>query len=409
MLTRIEIDNFKTFNQFSIDLTEMNVFIGFNSVGKSSILHAINLLSSFGTGDLENFLMSRNWEGIELRSKLRRIEERRRITKRNIKFTSFFTFGEGDEALELKWSFTLRPLKNKMPECIRESIIDVTKDHILLNRDSKSTYWHDFTKDQKEIFPAFNLNDSMLTLIDLDSVVYQERFPQLYKLKKFIKGIQSLELLSPEKMKKSSKKSTDVGVGGERLSAFLHSLTPEQKGSIEKHIREYYPSLRSLVTTKKRFGHITLEMNEEFEETIAIKANYISDGLLRIIAISALNALSDEYTSLLFDEIEDGINPDLAAQLIHSISSFSQNYHKQIFVTTHSPIMVNYFNEENIYFLWRDPNHGYTKSVKPFLIDEIKEKLEYMHPGELWLNMEQDKLLEILEKEYSKNQDDEEE
>lgn len=52
MLTRIEIDGFKTFEQFSLDLGPFVVILGANASGKSNLFDAIQLLSNLATKDL---------------------------------------------------------------------------------------------------------------------------------------------------------------------------------------------------------------------------------------------------------------------------------------------------------------------------------------------------------------------
>src|SRR5437899_1640079 len=45
MLTRIEIDGFKSFEEFSLDLTPFLVILGPNASGKSNLFDALQLLS----------------------------------------------------------------------------------------------------------------------------------------------------------------------------------------------------------------------------------------------------------------------------------------------------------------------------------------------------------------------------
>lgn len=52
MLTRIEIDGFKTFEQFSLDLGPFVVILGANASGKSNLFDAIQLLSNLATKGL---------------------------------------------------------------------------------------------------------------------------------------------------------------------------------------------------------------------------------------------------------------------------------------------------------------------------------------------------------------------
>jgi Protein of unknown function (DUF2813) len=52
MLTRIEIDGFKTFEGFGLDLSPFAVVLGVNSAGKSNLFDAVQLLSNLATKDL---------------------------------------------------------------------------------------------------------------------------------------------------------------------------------------------------------------------------------------------------------------------------------------------------------------------------------------------------------------------
>ena len=58
MLTRIEIDGFKTFENQAIDLTPFTAIIGNNAAGKSNLFDAIQLLSHLATRDVAEAMRS---------------------------------------------------------------------------------------------------------------------------------------------------------------------------------------------------------------------------------------------------------------------------------------------------------------------------------------------------------------
>ena len=47
MITRIELDGFKTFQDFSLDLAPLQVIVGANGAGKSNLFDALRLLGRF--------------------------------------------------------------------------------------------------------------------------------------------------------------------------------------------------------------------------------------------------------------------------------------------------------------------------------------------------------------------------
>lgn len=62
MLTRIEIDGFKTFQGFSLDLSPFAVIVGPNAVGKSNLFDVIQLLSNLAEYDLRKGFSGRRGE-----------------------------------------------------------------------------------------------------------------------------------------------------------------------------------------------------------------------------------------------------------------------------------------------------------------------------------------------------------
>lgn len=54
MLTRIEIDGFKTFERFSLDLEPIQVILGQNASGKSNLFDAIRWLSNLASSDVRS-------------------------------------------------------------------------------------------------------------------------------------------------------------------------------------------------------------------------------------------------------------------------------------------------------------------------------------------------------------------
>ena len=55
-LTKLRIDNFKNFDNFSMSFTPLTVVVGNNSVGKSSLLQAIAFLKYACTASVEESL-----------------------------------------------------------------------------------------------------------------------------------------------------------------------------------------------------------------------------------------------------------------------------------------------------------------------------------------------------------------
>src|SRR5947208_2852899 len=70
MITQIEIDGFKTFKDFKVELAPFQVFVGPNGSGKSNLFDALHLLSRLADLDLRTAFQEVRGEAGELFTKL---------------------------------------------------------------------------------------------------------------------------------------------------------------------------------------------------------------------------------------------------------------------------------------------------------------------------------------------------
>lgn len=66
MITRIELDGFKTFQNFALDLSPLQVIVGLNGTGKSNLFDALQLLSKLAESDLRTAFQNMRGEAGEL-------------------------------------------------------------------------------------------------------------------------------------------------------------------------------------------------------------------------------------------------------------------------------------------------------------------------------------------------------
>jgi predicted ATPase len=132
------------------------------------------------------------------------------------------------------------------------------------------------------------------------------------------------------------------------------------------------------------------------DKPVRIKSMHSSDGILRMVAIAALAEIEKDAGIILLDEIEDGINPYLAGILVSDLKEISENKQQQVIVTTHNSVVLDYFPAESVVFLWRDED-GTVHSRSLFENDEMKASLEYMYPGEVWVNASEEEIVEKLQ------------
>ncbi|MEP3348524.1 MAG: ATP-binding protein [Marinomonas sp.] len=368
MIKSIWVDNFKSLVDFNLELAKFNCIVGLNGSGKSTVLQALDFVSQLMIGDVEEWLDLRHWDSSDLNSKLTK--------KSNIDFE--ITLDVNKKVVIWKGSFNRTSLN-----CTKEII---TEDGIKLLSVEDGSYT--FNSHRHDI--VFEYQGSILSRLKEN-----DAWKTLKTVKDAILNIRSLDLISPELLRSRNRSSNGkLGLGGENLSAVIHESSPEARASLKRMLLEIYPQVDDIQTKSLRSGWKRLDVNEKFgDKKIVSTARHVNDGMLRLMAIFLQLEIGNAF--LLFDEIENGINPELIEYLIDSLVDSSD----QILVTTHSPMILN-FMEDNIAkkgvtYLYKN-SMGYTRSIRLFDIPSMAEKLNFMGPGEAFIDTDLTKLyLEI--------------
>jgi predicted ATPase len=363
----------------TIEFTPLTVLIGANSSGKSTVLQAIDFLRSAAIWDIPMFLNQKEWVFPELKSQLNIDIEK------PIEFSSYWEFDVDGNKKTVNWYFSVNYENDKW--FINEKIESGNKQIIYNNREGK--YEPEHLKDYK-------VQSSVLKVLGFPE---KEIFSYLQI---FLYSSNNYELFSPEKMRLPNKNiAADIGRQGMTLASFIQGMPIEIRKKMNSIVSDMVGIKLTVDTVEDpSFGLIFLFISEELERTTNINSRHISDGLLRIIAFVAfsLQEFSDVKTDraitgiALFDEIENGINPYITEKVLRLLKEQTGDKKRQILVTTHSPIMVDDIAPEEIVFLWKDGNGG-THNRRLFDIKELQEMLEFLNPGEAWMNIRQEELL----------------
>ena len=366
MIRCLEIDNFKSLVDFKIPLVKFTCLVGMNGAGKTTLLQAIAFLAQVMTGEIKEWLKIREWNPADVLCHLPGNPH-----KRVIQFKVELLL---DEQV-ITW--TGRYNADKL-RCTSESIsingknvLVVKANRFLLKRGSLESI-------------QFTYQGSILSAITVSILEKTDR--SLIALKQFFQELKSSELLAPHLMRQRARLAEDIGVGGEKLSAFLHKLSTDDRNKINAKLGDAFsPTLQSVQTRSLRFGWKELAINEKFggstPVTMKTEARHINDGLLRQLAIIAQTLTKHHF--LLFDEIENGMNQEIVGRLIDILRQTSQ----QVMVTTHSPLILNFLPDEEarqgVILLFKTPE-GFTKAEKYFDLAITQEKLGVLGPGEVY-------------------------
>lgn len=370
MIQRFMISNFKALQDFSIDLPKFTCLTGLNDSGKSTLLQAFDFVRHLAAGDIEDWLDVREWKAKDIRTQP--------LKKKDISFRVEFPYENGHT---LGWRGKFNPY---LLICTEEEVY--SKDEsgqasLLMSSDSNGVL----------LSPASNATEMKKNLLRHEGSVISilsDEMPYIRDVRKHVCGINAFDMLSPHALRKRARKAEDsIGYGGELLSAFIHNMTPAQRERLMEKLFSFYPQVETLDSGAIRSGWKTLSVAENFDRLhTKVDARHLSDGVLRILAILAqIYANEDDSKTLLFDEIENGINPSVMEKLMDCLVEAPQ----QIIVSTHNPMILNYLEDsvarESVALMYRGED-GYVRSKRLFDIPSAAEKLEYMGPGEAYLD-----------------------
>lgn len=405
MIRSVYIDNFKSLVDFHLPVAPNKLgrfvcLIGLNGAGKSTVLQALDFLAHLSSGDIQGWLEGRAWTASELSSKF----VKRQIIRFKVEFEVAII-----GTITWEGQFNLKTLN-----CTSESIkVEATQHQT--QTEVLAISGHSLDRKLTAHLHRPDLDLPITRVYELSGLRYTGSTLSLLKtngdwnwaieaVRASLTGLRSLDMLAPHAMRQRSKEAHHVGYGGEGLAAYLHDLRREHRDYVQHELHEFYPQLGDVTTRALRAGWKELSLQEQYRDAagrpLETGARHVSDGMLRILTMLSqvnqsdvpveleqmgLRADACPIPSVLFDEIENGINPELMERLVQRLLQARA----QVFVTTHNPLVLNYLPDEvareSVIFLYRTPA-GLTRAVRLFDLPSVARKLDLLGPGEAYVD-----------------------
>lgn len=352
MISRIRIKNFKSIPDLEIPLGRINVLIGANGSGKSNILEAIALVSSYSNAEIDLNRLAQS--GV-------------RVARPDLMTCSF---------------------KNtKQSNVIRIEI----EDENVINKYKISP------KDSEFIMTPWK--------VEVTNSTRQGNNPSVIELAKLIAFINKFEIYSPELQALRGLGAADkhypIGLHGEDFDVILNMLPIEKKNEIARHVHDVVGWLESITYDKddtlrqdgfklgRSKSHLFFSDKYMLRKNNLFSAENANEGAL--VVLFYLTLLCSDKTPKFFaiDNIDTGLNPRLCRYMVSLLADMAEKNGKQIIVTTHNPAILDGLNlndENQRLFVINRTDEGYTK-VKRIKTKPIsKDDLNPMKLSEMWMN-----------------------
>jgi predicted ATPase len=154
-------------------------------------------------------------------------------------------------------------------------------------------------------------------------------------------GVQRL-VLSSDHMRRPSPPGRTRGYAADgsnlpHVVSVLESRHPTEFAEWVRHVREALPDLQS-VTTREREEDRHRYLVLRYQSGLEAPSWLVSDGTLRLLALTLLAYVPELTGYYLIEEPENGIHPRAVETVFQSLSSV---YRAQVLVATHSPVIVS--------------------------------------------------------------------
>ena len=304
---KIEIKNFRGIDYLKIDdFSRVNILLGQNSSGKSSVLECLLLMMGMSNPDLPQTINS--------------------IRSRN--YSSFADLG---------YMFHNYDIKVK-PE-ISSDLFDNTKRHLSL----ELTYVFD-EKSQPDLQNGQILTSETKIFLNTLKMLFDIEFGQQKNTYECSLTVNQQGLISNKKLAEGYLEKNSVAL----LPADLAAGTPANdlveliKRRLKDTVTERLKIFDSRITTLEILNNVAYVGLEGIDQLLAV--NMQGDGLRRYLNIVAASA-NPMNNILLIDEIENGLHYSAYKKLWEAIFALATTTNKQVFVTTHSKETLSHLNE----------------------------------------------------------------
>lgn len=387
-VTEIEVENFRSIPEASLELSEFNLLIGKNNAGKSNIVKAIYRYRDLMIGDVD---ISEFYESAVTRG----------MEPEPIKFSISYQIGmDARENLIEKLSES-----HEVPASVYDTLMEGESfrkyDHEISIREAGISHntintWID---DSKVELGTLDVSDQSVELLDLDELMATERSrSQLSDIQPgqinnvipstIQEGI--LGEFSEWKMVAPFRRTEERGVfgadpdldpTGENLTTFLQSIREDGTGRYNQICNTYEEIMEGveevrIETREGEDGAVPIIRIDE-QQSDDIGFDELSSGAKEIlILVTQIVVSRSDNSPLYIEEPELHLHPAAEREIFSMISQVAEDFNTQSIVTTHSDVFVDEVNVENIFSVKRG-EYTYVDTVNQGELGEILTDIGY--------------------------------
>lgn len=399
MISKIILENFFSFQQpTTIELNPgVNILLGINGSGKSNFLKAIQLLyeSIIGNGLEEIFL--KQWSGFntvanfnnEVKDYIKLSFEFDKDAIKKISLQEGYLFPSNPiyEIQICKLGQTSYYLKEKLSA---PSTREGEPDFIFMEMDN-GRGMISTREEGKVALQRYPQEHKKLTFKSTEPLLRQisepERFYPHFTLKRALEEASiyyyfNTTFSSPIRQPSSYGTETKLLPDGQNLMTILNRIKNNHSleyNKIEEAIKKINPHFKDI--NSAAFGSkLYLVLREEcLAKSVSIEQ--ISEGTLSYLLLLSILFNPERGNLICIEEPETNLHPDMINTISNAIEEGSKE--TQIIITTHSPLLLNSFDIEDVLIFEKSDRNETEVKIKSS--DEFEEWIDDFLVGQAWL------------------------
>lgn len=330
ILRSVRIRNFKAIHDSrSVRLGDINVFVGNNGSGKSSLIEALEALQILVTRGLDDAMQ--RWHGIDhVRNKSREPQSKRithgieRVQAIEFKLAGRFA-GEA-----FSYSVAVTDRNNGSEILIEREDAQIGK--VLAERDNSGRLRLKKKGQTRGSIKMLRTGESLIDEVPLKSYIEDWQILRLHS-----------QVMGEPFARKLSRGRIRLNSDGSNIAEYLHEIrevSPSAFGGILDALRVVLPYSIDLQPsfTEEVQQMMYLQMTEQ---KFKIPGWMLSTGTLRVLALLAVLRHPTPPPLVVIEEIENGLDPRTIHLLVEEIRMAIELGKSQILMTTHSPYMMD--------------------------------------------------------------------
>lgn len=382
MITRIEIDGFKTFDKFALDLRPLTAIVGPNASGKSNLFDALRLISALAETDIRSAMQDLRGEPEELfrqtldgprdlmtfavevyldQQGVDDFGRTFRIPAQRLRYEISLGLSDGSDGTPrgvfVKDEFC-RPIAQGEDRAdyiriLRPNYNARVAPFIRRNENTNAIEVRQDGRQKRGRPVQYSLQEASRSAL---STIATAEFPHLYALRTLLTETRFLEI-NPKAARSANDRfeSQVLKPDASNLAAVLSHLKTRTETELRPNgvlsdialdLTALVPSVSDLIvqtdTNQRQYS-----FSVGFAGNVSFSSRVISDGTLRLLALLTILNDPDRRGTLCFEEPENGVHEGripMLVQFLRDATTISLKYPAppfQVLVNTHSPKVMS--------------------------------------------------------------------